>query len=710
MKDSFIVAKLIDYKTIRLVLFTNALKDDIDYTLTRDGELFLTLKLTKANSMHGLAYYEFHLDSELELGHDYQIVLANFGAVNLDVNDLTLLDDFDERFAYDGDDLGPTYEADKTTFALWAPLASKVFLRYHFDAQEIEIKECTRDKKGVYRTTLIGDNDLLRYTYLITNSGLSDIVSDPYAKSSTLNSKESVVVNLKKNAVKFHDDLLPKMDTYCDAIIYEGHVRDLTISAKSDIVHKGTFKGLCEEGRKTEQGHPAGLDYIKFLGITHLQLLPILDYATVDETKPLKSYNWGYDPCSFFSFEGSYASEMDNPYSRINDFKELVSTYHKHGIRIILDVVFNHVYQYQFSILNRIVPNYFFRRKENGKLSECSGCGNDFMSEREMARKLIVDSCSYLIKEFHIDGFRFDLMGLLDISTLKEIDEKCHKLKKDIMLYGEGWEMHAIAKGELLGTMYHADILPHYAFFNDRFREIVKGGCDNRILEKGYALDNSDYRQGLKFALLGSSLNYTYPRLFNSPCQSINYIECHDNGTLFDKLQSACIGDEIDDLLTRQNFANSLVMLSFGIPFFHAGQEIGFSKKHRTNTYNDISGVNTFDYSLLDKHFSMAKYFSVIASLRKSLPFLRCSDPDKIAEMVEYKDLPNNGLLIDFNKRFIAPFSEFKAFINPSDETIYYDQDKYYQMLISLDDKKIDVPMIKNAMIKPMSILLLFSK
>ncbi len=711
MKDSFVTVKLFDYRTIRMVVFSNALKDDGDFTLEKDGEFFINLKANKTSSMHGLAFYEFKLTKDLELGHVYQVVLPNFGTFALNVDDLPLLDDFDERFAYNGDDLGPVYSKEETRFAIWAPLASTVLLSYHKQGEDEQILMCKRDKCGVYRAIIKGDQEMLIYHYLITNSGVTSSCVDPYAKASTLNSHDSVVVDLNKKNFPSFDDKLPKMNSYCDAIIYEGHVRDLTLSNDTDIVHKGLFKGLCEEGRKTSGGNPAGIDYLKYLGITHLQLLPVLDYSTVDETKPLKSYNWGYDPAHFFVIEGSYASELDNPYSRIHDLQELVSVYHKHGIRIILDVVYNHVYNYQFSIFEKIVPNYFFRRKENGKMSTCSGCGNDFMSEHLMARKMIVDSVVYLLKQFDVDGFRFDLMGLIDVSTLHEIDQKVHSIKKDAILLGEGWDMFASAKNELLGTMYRADILPHYAFFNDRYREIVKGGSGDHLSERGYALLNADYRQGFKYALLGSCIDYTYPHLFKTPAQSVNYIECHDNGTLFDKIQTACAEDDTQEVLERQSFANSLVLLSFGIPFFHAGQEIGLSKKHRFNTYNDNSGVNTFNYALLDSRFNMAKKFAILVNLRKKLPFIREDKAASIAKMVDYKDLTNSGLLMHYSlKNRFEEFDEINVFINPSYDTIYYDQDKYFSPLVSLKDKDATIPMVKNAMITPMSILGLTDK
>lgn len=709
MKESFVVAKCFDFNTIRLVIFSNALKDDIDYVLLKDDISYEKLNLVRQNSLHGIAFFEFSLPKKIELGHKYNVIIPNFGSVSLDVNDLSMLEEFDEMYFYNGNDLGATYSNKMTKFAVWAPLASRVVLKYILNNETVLV-EMVRTDKGVYRATIKKDLDGANYVYLVTNSGDTNTCFDPYGHSSFINGLSSAVINPSKTKFNMYDNRLPKMLSYCDSIIYEGHVRDLTISPDTNIVNKGLFLGLCEENRKTKCGNPAGLDYIKFLGVTHLQLLPVLDYVTVDENKPFDSYNWGYDPQQYFTLDGSYSTNPNDPYARINEFKALVSTYHKNGIRINLDVVYNHVYAYQFSLYERLVPNYFFRRKENGKMSDCSGCGNDLATEKRMVRKLIVDSCTFLVKEYHIDGLRFDLMGLIDVDTLKEIEENVFKVKKDFMLYGEGWNMTRLPN-HLMGNMDNSASLKKFGFFNDRFREIVKGGGGYKIYERGYGLNNYDFREGFKFAYCGCSLNYVFPKLFISPSQSVNYIECHDNETLYDKLLVSMDEENLNQRLKRINFLNSVTMFSFGIPFFHAGQEIGMTKHKKDNTYKDNSGVNTFSYDMLDKRFYMAKYFSDLAKTRKEMPSMRLNNANKVETSIDIINLENNGLLIKFkNDQNDCNYNNIKLFFNPSLSTIYYELDDYYFTLINSNGRVFSDFLSKNVMVSPVSTLILFTK
>ncbi|MBO4540684.1 MAG: type I pullulanase, partial [Bacilli bacterium] len=454
---------------------------------------------------------------------------------------------------------------------------------------------------------------------------------------------------------------LPKMASPTDAILYEGHVRDLTIDSHTDIVHKGRFLGLCEKGRTSEGGHPAGFDYLRFLGITHLQLLPIYDYQTVDEAHPNASYNWGYDPRQYFVPEGSFASDLPDPYSRIKDLKAMVSAYHEAGIRIVMDVVFNHVYESSQSVFEACVPNYYFRRRSSGKLATTSGCGNDLASERPMVRKMILDACRHWIDEYGIDGFRFDLMGLLDVETLRRIERLAKRKKPDFLLYGEGWNMG----GELKmpqGRMENASLLPGFGFFNDVFRENVKS----------YLSGDEGNKQVFKAVYSGSSLDFIIPRKFLDARQSINYVECHDNSTYYDYLRQRRPDQNEEAILESCQMAVAAILLSRGVPFFHAGQEIGQSKWGEENTYNKGDRFNKFSYALLDLRFEMAESFRRLVELRKKSPALRLYEPSLIDESIDIQD---QGILVYItylDKKLIAPFKEIYEFFNPSDEDILF--------------------------------------
>ncbi len=628
MKDTLLSAKLISWRLIRLTVFTSLPSINLKVSLYQDQSKKIPLKEGKMNSLTSLFIADFFLEEDLELGHAYEVLVENYGVVPLQVDDASLFPDFDERFAYDGNDLGANYTKKATRFALWAPLASSCFLKYKDKEEEPwQILPMLRSPKGVYRACLSGDHAGSRYLYLICNSGVLSEVTDIYAKASTANGESSVVIDLKKFRVDLEKSALPVLNSPTDAIIYEGHVRDLSICSHTDIVRKGTFLGLCEKGRKSELGHPAGFDYITSLGITHLQLLPIYDYKTVDELHPEERYNWGYDPAQYFVPEGSFASVLADPYSRIRDLKTMVKAYHEAGIRIVMDVVYNHVYGFENSAFQRTVPNYYFRQRHNGKFASTSGCGDDLASERAMVRKLILDACAYWIDEYGIDGFRFDLMGIIDVDTLNTIERMAKEKDPSFILYGEGWNMG----GEVslpLGHMGNYSMLKGIGFFNDFFRETAR---------KVFAGDEY-LKNDAKYVFAASVVNFIHAPKFLDARQSLNYIECHDNSTYFDYLSKRHPEWEEETKLDAIMGANAFVALSFGIPFFHAGQEIGMSKWGEDNTYNKGDHYNKFSYALLDKRYQMVDKFKEILALRKKMKILHSYDPTYIDWNVDIKE------------------------------------------------------------------------
>ena len=443
MIDTFFGAKLIDYNTIRIAIFSNMAKPkNVPFQLIVDGEFSENLNVVKQSFLSGISIYECKPKYPITLGKNYIIQCRDFGSAPLNVNDATSFEYFDDEYYYDGDDLGATYRKESTTFKVWAPLASKVslFIRKNSNEPFASFK-MQRKSAGVYEITLNGDYDGYFYRYQVTNSGLSFITTDPYGKASSANGKDSAVIDFSKTKIDLYNEDLPIYKHYTDTIIYELHVRDFTIDKTTNIVNKGKYLGLTEENRFTAYGNPAGLDYIKSLGITHVQLLPIYDYKTVDELNPDSSYNWGYDPQQYFCPEGSYSTNPNDPYARVIELKKMIQSFHKDKIKVNMDVVFNHVYNYEFSVFEKIVPNYYFRKNRNGTLCNGSGCGNDLATERKMVRKMIIDCLTFWVKEYGIDGYRFDLMGLIDIDTMKLVVKKVRELKEDAMIYGEGWDM-----------------------------------------------------------------------------------------------------------------------------------------------------------------------------------------------------------------------------------------------------------------------------
>jgi len=714
MKDSFFIAKLMAPNVIKILLLSSVSKDERnDFSLVIDGITVETLKIEKATNSTSGWMYEVKPNSEIVLGHQYDIVVEHFGTVPLDVSSYTEFPYFDKEYSYFGTDLGMTYSRESTSFAVWAPLASRVVLKYAKPNEIWDYLPMERTAQGVYRAKLIGDQELLRYRYLVVNSGSEKETTDPYAKASTQNGEDSVVVDLAKTVTDFHQEVLPRLEKYTDAIIYETSVRDMTSDMTTTVVNKARFLGMAETGTKTAKGLSAGFDYIKSLGITHIQLMPVYDFKTVDEKDPPRFYNWGYDPAQYFVPEGSYASVLEDPYSRIRDLKTLVAAYHQSGIRVNLDVVYNHVYLYQFSVFEKVVPNYYFRRKKNGKMSDGSFCGNDLATERPMVRKLVIEACVYWVKEFGIDGYRFDLMGIIDADTMRSIVKLTREIKPDFMIYGEGWNMPTELPDELRTSMNHSDHFLDVAFFNDAFRDIVKGGTmGDKIAEPGYILGASNYRLGFKFSYAGSCLDLIFPAKFRHAGQTINYVECHDNETFFDKLEAAHEVDDLEIRLKRVKLANAAVMLSFGIPFFHMGQEIGLSKKGDSNSYRSGDKVNKFDYRVLDDRREMALYFSSLAQLRKQCAFMHLEKASDIENMIRFEDLDDGGLLIDYvNKNKIAPYKDFIVIFNPSKDTLYYDLEDYYQIIFTdsglVDDKEIYA---RNLMVNAVSLVVCVRK
>ncbi len=579
----------------------------------------LPLTFIKEEKTTGFYTYQFRFKDPFTLGHSYSLVIEHIGTIPIHVDALMQADTFDKEFDATKEHLGYRYQKDKTLFQVWAPIASMVdLIFYDVNGHKIQIYPMKRKANGVYHVEVKGNHDGQHYRYGIVNHGQYQESIDPYSFGLSQNSVDSVVINLEDLKIPMNDASLPKLKDYQDAIIYEAHVRDLSSDTSISFTHPRTFLGAIEKNKKTKLKHAVGFDYLTSLGITHLQLLPVTDYRSVNEFNVAQSYNWGYDPYHYFSLEGSFASTPKDPRSRIQDFMKLVSQYHQAGIRINIDVVYNHVYDYQHSPFEKIVPGYYFRKHPNGQMSNGSYCGNDLATEKPMVRHLIVQAATFTVSTYHVDGFRFDLMGIIDRETLYQIQHKVRKIKPDFMLYGEGWNMPTYLPQEQKGITENSHLLPDFAFFNDLFRNTLKGGNNDHDLNvPGFATGNLDAGQNLPSLLLGSYLTHLGPTKVSHPSQSINYVECHDNNTFFDKLMGCQANEGEMFHLRRIIFANSLILFSNGIPFFHMAQEVGGSKNGDHNSFQSGDKVNQFEYRLLDERPWMVKAFQDLIQLRK---------------------------------------------------------------------------------------------
>ena len=432
------------------------------------------------SSQDGFQEYVFH--TNFTMGKVYKVVDAYGLSCYLDFSKLSMCEEFDELYFYDHNDLGNQYTKEKTTFKVWAPLATGVILKVMKWNGETELFPMKRQKKGVYFVEVCEDLELEQYVYLIRHTNSYEVTLDPYAYSSSSNGRASIIVDLEKVPCRQFD--LPILEKMTDMVIYETSVRDFSMSSTSGMKNKGKFLAFTELNTSTDSGNPTGLDYLSCLGITHLQLMPIADFATVDEKNPLELYNWGYDPLAYNVTEGSYVTDPDDGYMRMTEAQRMVEALHSRGIRVVMDVVFNHMHDVNINALERTVPYYFFRRNEDGSLSNGSWCGNDLNTTALMCRKYILDMCRRWQVLYGIDGFRFDLMGIIDQETMKLVDAQGKALDPSFVVYGEGWNMPTALDEEMRTTIQNNLKTPYIGFFNDFFRDTLRG--TNQMETKGY--------------------------------------------------------------------------------------------------------------------------------------------------------------------------------------------------------------------------------
>lgn len=542
--------------------------------------------------------------------------------------------EFNERFFFDGE-LGAIHDETGTTFRLWAPTAQSVELILH-TGPAIGSYLMTRGDRGQWELFISGDSELVEYTYQLTFPDGKRVESvDPYARSVTANGERGVVINVDKLLGQAHR--LPSFEHASDAIIYEAHVRDLTISPENGITHKGKFLGLAESGTRTSHGNPSGLDYLSGLGITHVQLLPVFDFGSVDEVGDLSfdsQYNWGYDPVHYNVPEGSYATDPINPVSRVVEFKQMVDALHSKGLRVIMDVVYNHVYETENSPLQRTVPGYYFRMDADGNFHNATGCGNETASEQLMMRKYIVDSVVYWAKTFGLDGFRFDLMGIHDVETMNAVRAALDDIDPGIIVIGEGWAMGNHPEGILGAHQGNGHLMPRVGMFNDFYRDIIKGS-NFTASDPGFvsgcagAMDCAQSSAGALFdALLGAPAN----RGYLEAAQSVIYNEAHDNWTMFDKLRGTrtLVWASDDDIAKRHTLATSLQYVGRGILFLHAGQEFLRTKYGDENSYRSPDSINCFDYDRAATYANETKFVRDLNRFRRKYQWMRESDYEQI--------------------------------------------------------------------------------
>ncbi|MDD6215270.1 MAG: type I pullulanase, partial [Roseburia sp.] len=550
---------------------------------------------------------------------------------------------FEEKYTYTGDDLGATWTKEKTTFRVWAPTADAVKVNLYESGTPdtddlVEQITMEQDVNGTWVASKEGDLNGVYYTYLVTVNGAENEACDPYARTTGVNGKRAMVIDLSStNPEGWDEDTDPHAgNNITDDVIYELHIRDLAMDENSGIKNAGKFLGLTETGTTTPNGTPTGIDHIKDLGITHIHLLPVYDYASVDETaldKP--QFNWGYDPENYNVPEGSYSTDPYHGEVRVKEMKQMVKSLHDNDLSVIMDVVYNHVYNAGTFNFNLIVPDYFSRVDENGTYSNGSGCGNDTASERSMVRKYIVDSVCYWADEYHIDGFRFDLVGLLDTDTINEIVEEVHKDHPNVIFYGEGWELDTTTtKDCTLATQKNSEETPDFAYFSDTIRDLLKGHVfDTSTI--GYVSGETGDEEEVEKCFMGAS------DWCKSPTQTINYISCHDNMTLIDRITRSTTGTSREDRVKMNNLAAAIYLTAEGTPLMQAGEEFLRTKKNASggfeeNSYASSDSVNSLKWATLEEeeYQNVYQYYKGLIAFRKDHPVLRLTDAKDVAAHV----------------------------------------------------------------------------
>ena len=648
-----------------------------------------TLEITKIFPMNMNAGTFFVTVGEnFDLSKDYSIKVDGYGTAPIVPTKIFDSDYFAENYHYDGDDLGAVIDGENTTFKVWAPTASRVVLNLFekgHDVAAYKQVEMVKGEKGVWSHTEACGHGTY-YTYTVTTSVGTQEAVDPYAKAAGVNGKRGMVVDLSLTNPEGWDEDTYRTDinSYSEAVIWEVHVRDFSNKiASSD--YKGKYLAFTERGLVNEHGQPIGVDYLVELGITHVHLLPVYDYASVDETRN-DQFNWGYDPQNYNVPEGSYSTDPYNGEVRINEYKQMVQALHNAGIGVIMDVVYNHTYDAN-SNLNKIVPYYYYRYTSTGANSSASGCGNDTASERYMYGKYMVDSTSYWVNEYHLDGLRFDLMGLHDLQTMQEVETAVHTINPHAVIYGEGWTMGSTIDGSAQADQKNIikikpteGAIGGIAVFNDVIRDSLKGSVFDTA-SQGY-INGAPTSVNLKkivFSMNGASdRTVGYADAWDvKNSMVVNYMSAHDNNTLWDKLLLSAPEATDEQRNKMNNLGAAIVMTSKGIAFWQAGEEMLRTKPdgkggYDHNSYMSSDAVNNIDWSVLDgesRQYNTMLYYKGLIEMRKAYGIFTDNDT-----VIRFDELGGGAAAVKFgyldeNNEFVA---QAIVVINPNTNMISY--------------------------------------
>ena len=717
----FNVAGIKDFHTIKYNITPAKKLENYQQISVWDGDKKLTV--LRVNTMGKSSNAGMiTVEEKLELNKIYTVKIEGFGPLNAVPMEIFDAPEFAEMYNYDGDDLGAYIDGDSTTFKVWAPTAAKVVLDLYtkgneYDADNAPIQgtandaydhvEMTLGDKGVWTAKVDGVGHGVYYTYTVTTAAGTETATDPYGRAAGLNGNRSMVVDLDRtNPEGWTDDNFDptlggtvNFDHYSDAFIWEIHIRDFSNMLESSQ-YKGKYLAFTETGLTNANGIPVGVDYIKNLGVTHVHLLPSYDYATVKEQDPDSGFNWGYDPKNYNVPEGSYSTDPYKGEVRINEYKQMVQALHNQGIGVIMDVVYNHTFSATDSNFHRIVPYYYYRYNTNGSNMNASGCGNDTASERYMVGKYIVDSVTYWIEEYNLDGFRFDLMGLHDLETIRRVEEAVHAVNPNAIIYGEGWTMGQTLDGSEQANQSNIgkitathNAIGSVAVFNDAIRNGLKGNSGFGEITSGIlnGSANGDNLNKVLFSILGGNTSGQSWRVSNS--MVINYMSAHDNLALWDQL-TLTMGGSTAAKAKANRLGAAILFVSKGTPFVQAGEEMLRTKPYLDkngnpdpkqpydeNSYSSSDFTNNLKWNTLSSNseeYKMVQYYTGLVAMRKAYPIF--SD---VATNIQSDNLGTAGYALKYK----LGNQEAIVLINASGSSVNYSMPSGSWKLVATVDK-----------------------
>ena len=628
----FSMAGMVDFQTIEYFVSPAVTLNSADQIKVTQGDRQVAIQSISSLGTSA-ANGKIVLGEKLDLGMTYEVEIDGFGKKTVMPTKIFDCQEFLDNYTYDGKDLGAVIHGNSTTFKVWAPTASQVKLNLFTagnDCEAFASVDMTRGEKGVWEYSRTDCGHGIYYTYTVTTAMGTNETTDPYAKAAGVNGDRSMVVDLSKTDPKgWGKTFRANINTYSDAVIWEVHVRDFS-NKLTQSKYPGKYLAFTERGLTNSSGVAAGVDYLVDLGVTHVHLLPVYDYATVDETKlDEPQFNWGYDPKNYNVPEGSYSTDPYNGEVRINEYKQMVMGLHNAGMGVVMDVVYNHTYDAN-SAFQKIVPYYYYRYTSTGANSSASGCGNDTASERYMYRKFMVDSVSYWAEEYDLDGFRFDLMGLHDVKTMQEIEKAVHAINPKALIYGEGWTMGATIDGSDQANQSNINkIQPSkgaagsVAVFNDVIRDGLKGSTfetqSQGFISGAYGLNARKVQFGITG---GDTMGATWTANGN---MVINYMSAHDNHTLWDKLLLSNGSNTVEQRIAMNRLGAGIILVSQGTPFMQAGEEMMRSKDGDENSYNSSDEINNIRWDALTEdsnEYAMMQYYKGLIAMRKAYSIL----------------------------------------------------------------------------------------